>query len=215
MALLRTLVCLMGLLAPLPALAQIRSEPPLGTADGALQLTALGQRLTLPPPDWIGADLVGDAMLGGFEAVFRSGDEQADLELYRNGAVYALAQTLYGAHLVSGADADPARYRGVVVDGFSRACMPGLSAFVQLGEDPEDVLAPLLLICGAQRANQSKGEIMAISLHRSAAGMAIVYQQWRGAAFDPAIARNWPVPPETVEARARLLQAQSMLTLAD
>ena len=45
--------------------------------------------------------------------------------------------------------------------------------------------------------------------------MAIVYQQWRGAAFDPASAANWPAPPETIEARARLLQAETMLTLAD
>lgn len=214
MVLPRILVCLASLLAASPAMAQIRSEPPLSIEDNALELTTLGQRLTLPAPDWAG-DLVGQAILTGFEAVFRSGDDQADLELYQNGAVYALARTRYGAHVVSDPDADPADYRAVVVDGFSRACMPGLSAFVQLGDDPEDVLAPLLLICGVQRADNDKGEIMVISLQTSAAGMAIVYQQWRGAAFDPASAANWPAPPETIEARARLLQAQTMLTLAD
>ena len=215
MVLPRILVCLASLLAASPAMAQIRSEPPLAVADKALELTTLGQRLVMPAPDWVAADLVGDAMLTGFEAVFRSGDNQADLELYRNGAVYALATTLYGAHIVSDAEADPANYRAVVVDSFSRACMPGLSAFVQLGEDPDDVLAPLLLICGAQRANGDKGEIMTISLQTSEAGIAIVYQQWRGTAFDPASAANWPAPPETIEARARLMQAQTMLTLAD
>jgi hypothetical protein len=214
MVLPRILVCLASLLAASPAIAQIRSEPPLAIEDNALELTTLGQRLTLPAPDWAG-DLVGQAILTGFEAVFRSGDDQADLELYQNGAVYALARTRYGAHVVSDPDADPADYRAVVIDGFSRACMPGLSAFVQLGDDPEDVLAPLLLICGAQRADNDTGEIMVISLQTSEAGMAIVYQQWRGAAFDPASAANWPAPPETIEARARLLQAQTMLTLAD
>ena len=215
MALPRILVCLASLLLAVPATAQIRSEAPLTIKDKALELTTLGQRLTLPAPDWVADDLVGDAVLGGFEAVFRSGEDQADLELYRNGAVYALAKTLYGAHVVSDPDAKPADYRAVVVDGFSRACMPGFSAFVQLGEDPEDVLAPLLLICGAQRADRGTGEIMTISLQTSEAGMAIVYQQWRGAAFDPASAANWPAPPETIEARARLLQAETMLTLAD
>ena len=215
MALPRILVCLASLLVAVPAMAQIRSEAPLTIKDKALELTTLGQRLTLPAPDWVADDLVGDAVLGGFEAVFRSGEDQADLELYRNGAVYALAKTLYGAHVVSDPDAKPADYRAVVVDGFSRACMPGLSAFVQLGDDPDDVLAPLLLICGAQRADRGTGEIMTISLQTSEAGMAIVYQQWRGAAFDPASAGNWPAPPETIEARARLLHAQTMLTLAD
>lgn len=215
MVLLRILVCLLSLLGAAPAVAQIRSEPPLAVADKTLQLTALGQRLLLPAPDWVADDLAGDAVLAGFEAVFRSGDDQADLELYQNGAVYALARTRYGAHLVNDPDADPADYRAVVVDGFSRACMPGLSAFVQLGDDPDNVLAPLLLICGAQRADNDTGEIMTISLQTSEAGIAIVYQQWRGAAFDPASAGNWPAAPETIEARARLLQAETMLTLAD
>ncbi len=215
MVLPRILVCLASLLAASPAMAQIRSEPPLAVTDKALELTALGQRLVLPAPDWVAPDLAGAAVLAGFEAVFRSGDNQADLELYQNGAIYALARTRYGAHMVSDPDADPANYRAVVVDGFSRACMPGLSAFVQLGDDPDDVLAPLLLICGAQRADRGTGEIMTISLQTSEAGMAIVYQQWRGAAFDPASAGNWPAPPETIEARARLLHAQTMLTLAD
>lgn len=214
MVLPRILVCLACLLAASPATAQIRSEPPLTIADNALELTALGQRLVLPAPDWAG-DLVGHAILSGFEAVFRSGDDQADLELYQNGAVYALARTLYGAHMVSDPDADPANYRAVVVDGFNRACMPGLSAFVQLGDDPDDALAPMLLICGAQRSDNDTGEVMTISLQKSEAGIAIVYQQWRGAAFDPASAANWPAPPETIEARARLLQAETMLTLAD
>lgn len=215
MVLLRILVCLLSLLGAAPAVAQIRSEPPLAVADKTLQLTALGQRLLLPAPDWVADDLAGDAVLAGFEAVFRSGDDQADLELYQNGAVYALARARYGAHLVNDPDADPADYRAVVVDGFSRACMPGLSAFVQLGDDPDNVLAPLLLICGAQRADNDTGEIMTISLQTSEAGIAIVYQQWRGAAFDPASAGNWPAAPETIEARARLLQAETMLTLAD
>ena len=75
--------------------------------------------------------------------------------------------------------------------------------------------APQISSSGAQRADNDTGEIMAISLRQSEAGMAIVYQQWRGAAFDPASAANWPAPPETIEARARLLQAETMLTLAD
>lgn len=215
MVLPRILICLASLMAAPPAVAQIRGEPPLAVTGHALELTTLGQRLVLPAPDWVGDDLAGDAVLGGFEAVFRSGDDQADLELYQNGAIYALARTLYGAHVVSDPEAKPADYRAVVIDGFSRACMPGLSAFVQLGEDPDDVLAPLLLICGAQRADSDTGEIMTISLQTSEAGMAIVYQQWRGAAFDPASAANWPAPPETIEARARLLKAETMLTLAD
>jgi hypothetical protein len=217
MSLPRTILCLSALLAlmTLPAQAQIRSEPPLAVANGALELAALGQRLVLPAPDWVAAGLPDDAVLTSFEAVFRSGDSEADLELYRNGAIYALADTLYGAHVVSGPNATPAAYRDVVIDGFSRACMPGLSAFVQLGDDPEDVQAPLLLICGAQTANRGRGEVMAINLRTSGTGLAIVYQQWRGTAFDPASAENWPAAPAAIEARARQLQAETTLTLAD
>ena len=214
MALLRTTICLISLLVALPVAAQIRSEPPLTIEDNALELTTLGQLLTLPAPDWAG-DLAGQAILAGFEAVFRSGDDEAELQLYRNGAVYALADTVYGAHVISNPDAVPVNYRDAVIDGFGRACMPGLSAFVQLGDDPDDIQAPLLLICGAQRADTRKGEIMAISLLTSAAGLAIVYQQWRGPAFDPSSAANWPAPSAVIEAQARRLQAETMLTLAD
>src|SRR3546814_10169951 len=41
MALLRTIVCLISLLVTLPAMAQIRGEPPLTVADRALELTTL------------------------------------------------------------------------------------------------------------------------------------------------------------------------------
>jgi hypothetical protein len=56
---------------------------------------------------------------------------------------------------------------------------------------------------------------MAINLRTSGTGLAIVYQQWRGTAFDPASAENWPAAPEAIEARARQLQAETTLTLAD
>ncbi|KRA47673.1 hypothetical protein [Devosia sp. Root635] len=216
----RNILSLAGLpmlfaLLTLPVAAQIRSEPPLAAADGGLVLTTMGQRLHLPAPDWVAANIEGEAVLSSFEAVFRSGDVEADLELYGNGAVYALATTRYGAHVVRDAEAVPASYRDAVVDGFGRACVPGLVAFIQLGDDPDDVLAPLLLVCGAQTADTRHGEIMAISLSKSEAGLAIVHQQWRGAAFDPARAEDWPAAPEAIEARARALQAGTTLTLAD
>ena len=213
----RKILCLVSLMAllTLPALAQIRSEPPLAAVAEGLELTTLGLRLVLPAPDWVAAELPADAVLTSFEAVFRSGDNEADLELYQNGAIHALAKTRYGAHVISDPAAVAADYRDVVLDGFSRACLPGLTAFVQLGEDADDIEAPLLLICGAQRGDRGQGEVMAMNLRTSQAGLAIVYQQWRGAAFDPASAESWPTAPGTIEARARQLQAGTALTLAD
>lgn len=205
----------LGALLTLPALAQIRSEPPLSLADNRLVLTTEEQRLVLPVPDWVAADVTGDAVLSSFEAIFRTGDAGADLEIYRNGAIYALATELYGAHLVRDPDAGPLDYRQTIIDGFGRACVPGQVAFVQLGEDPDDILAPLLLVCGAQRANARQGAIMAITLQSSAAGFAVVYQQWRGAAFDPAEASAWPAAPDVIETRARQLQAGTVLTLTE
>ena len=60
-----------------------------------------------------------------------------------------------------------------------------------------------------------KGGITITAFKRSEAGLATVAEEWRGPAFDPTAPATWPVPTETVQARADLLQARAHLEAAN
>ena len=51
-----------------------------------------------------------------------------------------------------------------------------------------------------------KGEVMVMSFKKTDTGVAMVFQEWRGPAFDPATPASWPVATAVVEARAKQLQ---------
>lgn len=211
---------LLGLMLGCPALAQIRSEPPLSDRDGGLVLAAQGLELWMPPPDWLDeAGQQSGAIRPLVDAVFRTGDTAALLEIYPKGEGEALWTTLYGARLSQANGSGLKQYRAAVMSGFARNCTPALTGFFQLSPDEGDVLAPLGAVCGAYdprlRAYQGLGEIMVMSFRQEGDVVALVYQQWRGKAFDPADSASWPVDAGTVEARARKFQTELRLTAAD
>ena len=208
----RAALALVGamLLLVLPASAQVRTDAPLQAVDGKLLLSTHQLDLVLPAPDWIEGQLEDAALLSSSESLFRTANDRAELELYRNGAVHALAAQVYGAYVVQGEAAEPARFRQGIVDRFSRNCLPSRLAIVQLGADTQT--APLILICGASSSDPSRGEVMAVTLRSAPSGTAAVYQRWRGLSFNPSEFTQWPAPPAAIEARARLLQSESSLT---
>ena len=211
-----------GLLAALllstPALAQMVSgAPPLTEQNNGMVLQALGQSLTLPPPDWLTPEQQSSgAVLPLVQAIFRSDETQATLEILPQGDIEALWNTLYGIQLLAGAQVPLTDLRKQVVARYARTCKPSLTAFFQLGQDDGETLAPLGFVCGAYADSTSafagKGEVMVMSFKKSTTGTAMVFQEWRGPAFDPATASTWPVPTATVEARAKQLQDQAVLT---
>lgn len=204
-----------GLALTSPAWAQ--EAAPLSEANSALVLKSLGQTLTFPTPDWLTADeQASGAVTPLVEVAYRPEETRAVLEIMPKGETEANWTTFYGVNLI----ADPARTlvraREQVVASRSRTCNPSAAAFFQLGQDNGDEIAPLGFVCGAYGSTSAafagKGEIMVVAFKKSPAGIAMVFQEWRGPAFDPGTPATWPIPTTQVEARARQLQAETSLS---
>jgi hypothetical protein len=213
-------VVVLGLSLANPALGQIRSEPPLSDAEGGLVLASQGLALWLPAPDWLGEDIQqSGAIRQQIDATFRSSGNTVLLEIYPKGESEALWNTLYGVRITTGTDFSLKEYRAAIMSGFARNCEPAATGFFQLGPDQGDDLAPLGYVCGAYdarlRTYKGLGEVMVMSFRKEGDDVALIFQQWRGKAFDPAEAASWPVATRTVEARARQLQSEPRLTTAD
>lgn len=204
--------------ATAPALAQVRSEAPLVEESGRLVLDALGHHLLLPRPDWLTGE---EAALGRVETSFLAEEGQALLEIYPKGETEALWTTLYGARISRDENERTlADYRAALMVLHANSCKPELTGFFQLGQDNDDNdLAPLGFVCGAYadqyRTFAGLGEIMVASFQRSDTGVAIIYQEWRGKSFSPGDPKTWPVTADVVEARARQLKADVVLSKAD
>lgn len=204
-----------------PAMAQAVSGPaPLREEPNVLHLEALGQRLSMPTPDWLeDEERSSGAVLPPIETIYRADEQQAVLQILPKGETEALWNTHYGVILTAGADQPLTEVRDAVVGNYGRSCQPARTAFFQLGEDDGETLAPLGFVCGAYRGNltglSGKGEVMVMTFKRSASGTALVFQEWRGPAFDPAIPASWPVPTDRVESRARELQTNASLSPLD
>lgn len=216
--LLRILVATSGL--AVPALAQVITEPSVSEEGNALVLDAIGHSFSLPLPDWLSsAERLSGNVWPLVDSTYRADDSQALLEIYPKGETQALWKTLYGVRITLEADRPLSDYRSAVMYGYSQTCKPELTGFFQFGEDDGDNLAPLGFVCGAYldslTAYRGEGEVMVMSFRKSEKGVAIVYQEWRGEAFDPSKPATWPVATDVVEARAKQLQAEATLTLAD
>jgi hypothetical protein len=202
----------LGLMS-LSAHAQISGEPPLTQNGQTLVLGALGQSLTFPLPDWLTAEEGADAR-AMVETHYVSDDTQALLEIYPKGETQALWHTLYGARVSLGPDRPLTALRSAMMIAYGRTCQPELAGFFQFHADEGEVLAPLGFVCGAYRSPlyADQGTVMVMSFRKTTGGFAVVYQEWRGDAFDPADASSWPVSTEAVQARAAALQSGTTLS---
>lgn len=203
----------------LPALAQQTPAMPLTAEAEHLVLEALDQQLALPLPDW--AELDGAAsteMLDLLSVYFREDDGEARLEIYPRGEGEALWSRLYGARIFDQPGLTLANLRSVIIDVYARACRPESVALFQLEPDDGDNIPPLGFVCGAYHdlpGYAGQGEVMIMGFYKSAAGVAMVYQEWRGAAFDPEDSGTWPVTAEQIERRVAQFKAQAALTPVD
>lgn len=196
----------------MPAHAQISGEPPLSQNGQSLVLGALGHNLSFPLPDWLTADQANDAR-ATIETHYVFDDSQALLEIYPKGETQALWHTLYGARISLGPDRPLTALRNAMMIAYGRTCQPEQTGFFQFTADEGETLAPLGFVCGAYRSAlySDEGTVMIMSFRKVTGGFAVVYQQWRGDAFDPADASSWPVATDVVQARAAALQAGTTL----
>lgn len=217
-----TLAVLLGisLVSVGSASAQIRSEPPLSDSAGGLVLNTDGYQLWLPAPNWLDPSRQQSGTLReAVDAIFRTADGEALLEIFPKGEGEALWSTLYGVRLSTGSDFELQNYREAVMSGFAVNCNPARLGFFQLGQDAGDDLAPLGYVCGAfdarLRTFQGLGEVMVMSFRKQDDAVALIFQQWRGKAFDPADPASWPVATNIVEATAQQLRSEPRLQRAD
>ncbi len=204
----------------LPAHAQGASELPVALDGNALVYEALGHRLAWPLPDWAaGAGTSGATLSDFLSASVSETAGQSSLELFPKGESAGFWTTLYGARITAPGDMPLTQLRQAVVNVYARACKPETVAIFQLEPDNGDAIPPLGFVCGAYLdgipAFSGKGEIMVVGFHRTDAGIGMVYQEWRGAAFDPEDATTWPVAPAVIEARFAQFKSEVTFQRAD
>jgi hypothetical protein len=203
-----------------PVQAQGNADLPVSIDNGQLVYEAQGHRLAWPLPDWLSGLGATSDTLGDFvSADVNVGDDQANLELFPKGESQAYWTTLYGARITAPGDMPLTQLRQAVVNVYARACKPETVAVFQLEPDNGDVIPPLGFMCGAYLdgvpAYSGKGEVMVVGFMRTDRGVGMVYQEWRGNAFDPADATTWPVQPEVIEARVAQFKSEVSLQRAD
>lgn len=201
--------------ATTPLLAQ-EAAPPLTLSGDNLVLQAMDHSLSMPLPGWLAPEQLPAGEIGA--AVPSRYDVEEDgvrLALYPEGEGQESWTQLYGARIARNDGRHLASYRNQVVETYGQRCKREVTGFFQLGEDNGEQLAPLGFVCGAFHDGLAgfagQGEVMVMTFRKTDAGVASVYQEWRGEAFDPADPASWPVATEVVQARAELLQAQTQL----
>lgn len=204
----------------LPVQAQSAAELPLSVENGQLVYEALGHRLSWPVPGWLQGLGATTETLGDLVSADISGsDDQANLELFPKGESEAYWTTLYGARITAPGDMPLTQLRQAVVNVYARACKPETVAVFQLEPDNGDVIPPLGFMCGSYldgvRAFAGKGEIMVVGFMRTERGVGMVYQEWRGDAFDPGDSSTWPVRPEVIEDLVAQFKSEVSLQPAD
>ncbi|HTN63311.1 MAG TPA: hypothetical protein VL147_17450 [Devosia sp.] len=205
------------LLLPAAQAQDATTLPPLAETDGMLTLDRLGHHLVMPMPDWL--ETPSGPIEKQVEIRYLTDARQALVEIRPRGETEALWSTLYGARITLGAELPLTAYRAAVMASYAATCNPQNTGFFQLTPDTADTLAPLGFVCGGYRDDLAGyvglGEVAIMSFKKSQAGVAIVFQEWRGKAFDPGKPETWPVATDVVQARAGQLQDHSSFTASD
>jgi hypothetical protein len=198
-----------------PALAQPARTMPVLVEDGHLAIEAQDQRFVIPMPDWIDPSAADWTALASPR--FTDIGSEAHLEIYKPGEGAAFWTSQYGARITRLDNPVLAEFRAVVMDAYARTCRPNALAFFQLEADDGDSLPPLGFVCGAYRdpAAADEGEITIMSFFKSDTGVAMLYQGWRGTAFDIANAATWPVSAGDIESHVASLADEPVLSAAD
>lgn len=211
---------LLAALLAVPAFAQTAVAVPLRVDGTGMVLTTEGHQVLMPLPDWLDANgIPGGDVVPLVDATFAQSPGQATLDIVAKGETAANWKVRYGARLLLSNAGTLSDFRQLIMARYSKNCQPRTTGFFQLGPNTADTIAPLGFICGAFFDGivglNGQGEVAVIQLLRTQDGFAAIYQDWRGAAFDPADPKSWPVPTSVVQQRAYQLQGAARLSLAD
>jgi hypothetical protein len=204
----RTLLFALAFLAVTPAFAQ---DAPKLERDGVnLSFAALGHRFVLPAPDWIGpAERLSPDVLKLVESSTYGDATQAFVEFFPKGESVDKWTTTYAARLTLQPGRSLDDYRRATMYGYSQICKDEALGFFNFGEETDTFFPALGMACGAYKDNgklRGLGEVMVAVFRKTDTGIAMVYQEWKGRAFDPSDPKTWPVDAKAFQARAKELQ---------
>jgi hypothetical protein len=215
---LRLAAALGALLLATPLSAQPDASPV--TRDGYnLVFKSLGHAFTMPPPDWLGnAERLSADIMGLIEHNYYSDPKQAFVEFFPKGQSIKNWTTTYAARITLEPGRSLEDYRDASIAGYSQACKPEATGFFTFGAQTDDFFPALGFVCGAYRDNiaelRGQGEVMVTVFLKTEAGVGVIYQEWKGPAFDPSNPATWPVTAEAYQARADQLQEHAKLLVA-
>jgi hypothetical protein len=213
----RLLLCGLLVAATLGPLAAAASDEPSVTQDGAsFNLDAIGHRFQVPLPDWLtAAERLNADVIALVEHNTYADPKQAFVEFFPAGQTFDKWTTTYAARITLDAERSLADYRDASIMGYSKSCTPELAGSFTLGEEAGDFFPALVFVCGAYLDSiaslRGQGEVMLSVFRKTGKGVAVVYQEWKGTAFDPSNPETWPVSRESLEARAEELQRDAKL----
>lgn len=193
---------------------------PIREADNHLVLSGAGHQFNLPMPDWIDPSWRQSQGLSALlDVTYTDQDRELAVGLYPKGEGEGFWTKRYGARIVANETIALADYRDAAIATFAATCKADRTGFFQLEPDSDDRLPPLGFVCGefvdALPGYKGKGEVMVMGFHKSASGLAVVYQEWQGKAFDPSTPGTWPVDVRTVEDRVMAFKSDASLALVD
>ena len=202
---------------PLAAQTGTATPPvPVIQEGGSFHFDAAGHRFIVPVPDWLtAAERLSPDIMGLIESNFYVDPLQAFVEFFPKGQSLEDWRTTYAARITLEAGRSLEDYRRASVFGYSQACKPEAIGVFYFGEQRPDFFPALGFVCGAYRDDikglRGQGEIMVSVFRKTDAGVAVVYQEWKGPAFDPSNPATWPVTTSALQARADQLQAEAKL----
>lgn len=202
------ILALCGLLAIGSAAAQ--DAPTLGRDGVNLSFEALGHRFVLPTPDWLSpTERLSPDVLKLVESNTYGDAGQAFAEFFPLGESIDKWTQTYAVRLTLQPGRSLDDYRRATMYGYSQICKPEAIGFFSFGEETGDFFPALGMVCGAYKDNgklRGLGEVMVAVFKKTDTGMAMVYQEWKGRAFDPSDPKTWPVDAAVFQARAKELQ---------
>jgi hypothetical protein len=204
----RTLLLALALLAISPSIAE--ETPTLGRDGVNLSFSALGHRFVLPTPDWLApAQRLSPDLLPLLESNTYGDTTQAFVEFFPKGQSVDDWTTTYAARLTLQPGRSLDDYRRATMYGYSQICKEEALGFFNFGEETDTFFPALGMACGAYKENgklRGLGEVMVAVFRKTDTGIAMIYQEWKGRAFDPSDPTTWPVDAKAFQARAKELQ---------
>lgn len=215
----RTILALTALLLASVPLAAEEPGSPLTQEGQTLHLRTLGHDIAFPLPGWLtGTERLAPDVVPLVESSIYGDAAQAYAEFFPRGQSLNSFTTTYAARI----SLEPGRsledYRRATIYGYSQICKPEAMGQFSFGEDSEASFPALAVVCGAYRdvpGLAGMGEIALSVFRKTDAGIAVVYEEWRGPAFGTYQPETWPVSADTLKARAAELAAGVTLSLAD